>query len=210
MSFIRRTLSYWPDRVLHAFAALGRIHKSGSSLIKNIIGMTALTLFSATVYGADSDISQDIIYWSDGGGSIETIGDVRVTTLRVNVRIRQGLTEIFGDTARLEQNIETGDLVRVTVEGSPARFTRATSEEALNIAGHSTSIVYYNMIPTNRAEPVSVVEFLGNANFNRGRTALQCSEIKHIVETGSTDSPGPCSGVFAPATTANDTDITPD
>ncbi|MBU2098478.1 MAG: hypothetical protein KKD00_06925, partial [Gammaproteobacteria bacterium] len=36
-------------------------------------------------------------------------------------------------------------------------------------------------------------------HFLRGRTALECVEIKHVVETGATDSPGPCVGVFAPA-----------
>lgn len=181
--------------------SLRRIFRLHAHRLTAIAGLAVLALINATLYGAESDISEDIIYNSDGGGSIESIGDVRVTTLRVNVRIRQGLTEIFGDTARLEQNIDTGDLIRVTVEGSPARFVRNAPDDSLSITGHSTSIVYYNQTLEGMTEPVSVVEFLGDANFNRGRTALQCSQIKHIVETGSTDSPGPCSGILAP--TAN-------
>jgi hypothetical protein len=154
----------------------------------------------ALVYGAESDFYEDIIYSADGGGSIETVGAVRVTTLRGNVRVRQGLTEIFGETARLEQNTETGDLIRVTVEGSPARFVREAPDTTQNITGSSAIIVYYNELQEGVSEPLSVVEFIGDANFNRGRTALQCSEIKHVVETGATDSPGPCSGVLAPGT----------
>jgi lipopolysaccharide export system protein LptA len=189
-----------PVTMSHALTSLRRTCQSRALKLAAITGLAALAAVSAPLYGAPSDISEDIIYNSEGGGSIESIGDVRVTTLRVNVRIRQGLTEIFGDTARLEQNIDTGDLIRVTVEGSPARFVRAAPDDSLSITGHSTSIVYYNQVLENVTEPVSVVEFLGDANFNRGRTALQCSQIKHIVETGSTDSPGPCSGILAPAT----------
>lgn len=149
---------------------------------------------------SESDREQDILYSADGGGSIETSGDVRTTILRTNVQIQQGNVTIFGDTATLEQDTLSGDLIRVTVEGQddqPARFTReAVGSDEEPITGHSHQIVYYN-------EPgdgmlYSVVEFIGDANFNRGRTALQCARIKHVVETGATESPGPCSGVLAP------------
>jgi len=147
---------------------------------------------------APTDSTEDIIYSADGGGSIETVGSTRTTTLRGNVQIRQGLIVIYGDTAQLEQDTVTGDLIRVTVEGTPARFTRNTDEAAETIDGASTRIIYYNQPDPGSATALSVVEFIGDARFTRGRTALQCSEIKHIVESGATDSPGPCSGILAP------------
>ncbi|ALO46968.1 LptA/OstA family protein [Pseudohongiella spirulinae] len=149
---------------------------------------------------APSDSTEDILYSADGGGSIETVGNVRTTTLRGNVRIQQGLIVIFGDTATLEQDVSSGDLIRVTVEGEPARFVRNAEDSAETINGSSTRIVYYNQTDTQSNSQVllSVVEFQGQASFTRGRTALECSQIKHIVETGATDSPGPCSGVLAP------------
>lgn len=161
---------------------------------------------AATTVGAQSprdtiiepDISDDILFFADGAGSIEPSGDTRITTLRDNVRFRQGLIEILGDTARLEQDIETGDLIKVTVEGHPARFSRVAQDDVDTITGHSESIVYYNE-PDN-GTLLSVVEFIGNASFNRGRTAFECSQIKHIIESGATDSPGPCSGLLAPTT----------
>lgn len=149
---------------------------------------------------APSDSTEDILYSADGGGSIETVGNVRTTTLRGNVRIQQGLITIFGDTATLEQDVSSGDLIRVTVEGEPARFVRDAEDSAETINGSSARIVYYNQ-PDTRSDNqalLSVVEFQGQASFTRGRTALECSQIKHIVETGATDSPGPCSGVLAP------------
>lgn len=157
---------------------------------------------AAALINVNSDVNEDIIYSADGGGSIETIDTTRTTTLRGNVRIQQGMVTIYGDTARLEQDTNTGDLIRVTVEGQPARFTREGESTVETITGSSAQIVYYNeAAPVGSATTglVSVVEFIGDASFQRGRTALQCVQIKHIVETGATDSPGPCSGVFAPA-----------
>lgn len=179
----------------------------GAALRTLLLGILWLALPVASQAQAFQDTApqighdQDILYSADGGGSIETSGNIRTTVLRTNVRIQQGNVTIFGETATLEQDTATGDLIRVTVEGlegQPARFTRegVTDDEEL-INGHSHQIVYYNE-PADGAALLSVVEFIGDANFNRGRTALQCARIKHIVESGATESPGPCSGVLAP------------
>lgn len=147
-----------------------------------------------------SDVNEELIVNTDGGGSIETVGNTQITTFRVNVRIQQGLVTIFGDSARLERDTVTGDLIRVIVEGTPARFVRQAEITTDIINGSSLQIIYYNQAPTDGGieDLLSVVEFVGKANFARGRTTLECVEIKHIVETGATDSPGPCVGVFAP------------
>jgi lipopolysaccharide transport protein LptA len=164
---------------------------------------TLLTLGLATsLYAASPDLpdsQQDIIYSADGGGSIETRDTVRITTLRGNVRIQQGLITIFGETASLEQNTSTGELIRVIVAGSPARFSREPDQSMGEIInGSSQTIIYYNQLDPELNAQISVVEFIGDARFTRGRTALQCSSIKHIIDTAATDSPGPCSGILAP------------
>ncbi|MBU2099461.1 MAG: hypothetical protein KKD00_11915, partial [Gammaproteobacteria bacterium] len=91
-----------------------------------------------------SDVNEDLIVNADGGGSIETVDTTRITTLRNNVRIQQGLVTIYGDTARLEQDTVTGDLIRVTVEGQPARFVRNAELATDTINGSSLQIIYYN------------------------------------------------------------------
>lgn len=145
---------------------------------------------------------------ADGASSIETSGNTRIATFRDNVRFRQGPIEIIGDTARLEQDIVTGDLIRITVEGDPALFSRDAEDSVDTITGHSDSIVYY--YESVNGSLLSVVEFIGSASFNRGRTAFECTQIKHIIETGATDSPGPCSGLLAPTTQAEQPASQPD
>jgi len=170
------------------------------TLLALALALQSVTPLTAVTVAQLSDTTEDIVYSADGGGSIETIKNTRTTTLRGNVRIQQGLIVIVGDTARLEQDTVTGDLIRVTVEGQPARFTREAEISSETITGSSAQIIYYNQANANGAPAslLSVVEFVGDASFLRGRTALQCVAIKHIVETGATDSPGPCSGVLAP------------
>lgn len=172
-----------------------------------IILSLLLTVFvpSGVFAAALTDVTEELIVNTDGGGSIETVGNTQITTFRVNVRIQQGLVTIVGDTARLERDTVTGDLIRVVVEGSPARFVRQAEIGTEVINGSSLQIIYYNQAPSadsGSEQLLSVVEFVGEANFARGRTTLECVEIKHIVETSATDSPGPCVGVFAPPAAA--------
>lgn len=165
----------------------------------------ALLMISGVFAASLSDVNEELVVNTDGGGSIETVGNTQITTFRVNVRIQQGLVSIVGDTARLERDTVTGDLIRVVVEGAPARFVRQAEISTEVINGSSLQIIYYNQAPSagsGNEELLSVVEFVGEANFARGRTTLECVEIKHIVETGATDSPGPCVGVFAPPAAA--------
>lgn len=138
---------------------------------------------------------EDILYSSDGGGNIVIRDGLRVTTLQGNVRIRQGATRLLGDTATLEQSPETGDIVRVTVTGSPARFAR-DEEGTTSITGHSDTIAYYT--EEGESGPVAAIRLQGEAIFNSGRTVLQCAEIRYLPDTGETTSTGPCSGTVAP------------
>jgi hypothetical protein len=171
-----------------------------------ILSVLLTVLVPSGVFAAAlTDVTEELIVNTDGGGSIETVGNTQITTFRVNVRIQQGLVTIVGDTARLERDTVTGDLIRVVVEGSPARFVRQAEIGTEVINGSSLQIIYYNQAPSadsGSEQLLSVVEFVGEANFARGRTTLECVEIKHIVETGATDSPGPCVGVFAPPAAA--------
>lgn len=167
------------------------------ALIVGIAPVSHAQPLSEVLPGSDDDV---LVIDADGASSIETSGNTRIATFRDNVRFRQGLIEIIGDTARLEQDIVTGDLIKITVEGDPALFSRDAADSVDIISGQSDAIVYYYE-PAN-GSLLSVIEFIGNASFNRGRTSFECTQIKHIIETGATDSPGPCSGLLAPTTQA--------
>ena len=158
--------------------------------------LSLLLLAMLAVQPATGDDALDIVYSSDGGGSIETIDGVRVTTLRGNVHIRQGNSRLWGDEATLEQDPVSGEMIRARVRGFPARFEYQSDDDAELIEGHSERIDYFTA--AQNGEVHTIIEFSGDASFNRGRTALQCAEISHTLETGATSSPGPCSGVLAP------------
>ncbi|MGM0634243.1 MAG: LptA/OstA family protein [Pseudomonadota bacterium] len=143
-----------------------------------------------------SDSDEDIIYSADGGGNIMVRDGIRVTTLQGNVEVRQGGTHLFGDTATLEQDADSGDIIRVTVEGSPARFARDAAEGRERITGHSQTLIY--SVDETEEGAMTVIRFVGDATFNSGRTALRCAEIRHLPESGDTLSTGPCSGTVAP------------
>ncbi len=141
---------------------------------------------------------QDINYRADGGGSIETVDGVRVTTLEGNVRITHGDSRLEGNRATLRQDPESGEFQQATVSGSPARFRWTDADGGEPIVGHSETIHYFIGSAEDSDNGQTVVEFSGNASFTRGRTSLQCRQIRHVLETGTTDSPGPCSGVVSP------------
>jgi len=168
-----------------------------SDRLTALLGRTAViaTLALSTCV-ALADTGEDIEYSSDGGGIIETIDGLRVTTVRGNVHVRQGESQLWGDTARIEQDPESGMILRVVINGTPARFERRPSAGAEIIQGSSDLIIYF----TDQTNEVlqTVIEFIGTASFTSGRTALQCAEIKHFLESGTTESTGPCSGVLAP------------
>lgn len=156
--------------------------------------IAALAAMALSAMAADTE--ENIEYSSDGGGSIEIIDGLRVTTVRGNVHIRQGESQLWGDTARIEQDPDSGLILRVVVDGSPARFERRPSPGAEIIHGTSDRVLYFSEQLNDISR--TVVEFIGTARFTSGRTELQCAEIKHFLESGTTESTGPCSGVLAP------------
>lgn len=165
--------------------------------IPRAIGIGLLYLVAAApATGQLTDRDEDITYSADGGGNIMIRDGLRVTTLQGNIEIRQGNTHLYGDTATLEQDPDTGDVIRVTVEGSPARFARDASGGRDRITGHSETLVY--AVDEREEGPVAVIRFVGEATFNSGRTVLRCAEIRHLPESGETISTGPCSGTVAP------------
>lgn len=138
-------------------------------------------------------------YRADGETTIETINGLRVITLRQNVFVRQNQVELTGDVAVLEYNLDN-ELQQVRLTGAPANFQQQPQADTPPITGFSDTIVY-------KTGAESIVEFIGDANFNQPGTALQCAEIRHVIETGATSGQA-CSGSLSPQN-SNETIVAP-
>ncbi len=128
-------------------------------------------------------------YSADGETTIETVNGLRIITLRDNVTVHQDDVELTGDQAILEYNLDN-QLQTVRLTGSPATFQQRADGTTEPMTGSSETINYY-------ADGESVVEFIGEANFNQTGTALRCAQIRHAIVSGATSGQA-CSGSLSP------------
>ncbi|MES3007774.1 MAG: LptA/OstA family protein [Pseudomonadota bacterium] len=161
-----------PDR-MHAAIMLGAL----------------LLLGAGTAVALAQESSGAHEYSADGETTIETVNGLRIITLRDNVTVHQNDVELKGDQAILEYNLDN-QLQTVRLTGSPASFQQLADGTAEPLTGSSETINYY-------AGGESVVEFIGSANFNQTGTALQCAQIRHVIESGATSGQA-CSGSLSP------------
>lgn len=150
--------------------------------------LTAL-LISAAATALEEDRAQELNYYSDGGSTIEMVDGLRIITLRDNVQVQQGSMEISGAEARLEVDPGSDELRKVTVLGSPAQFQQQPAAGGALVEGSSDTIIY---LTGNDA----TVEFLGSARFSQEGSTFSCERIRHALESGSTETTGPCSGTL--------------
>jgi lipopolysaccharide transport protein LptA len=130
-------------------------------------------------------------YRADGETTIETRNGVRVITLRDNVFVRQNAVELTGNVAVLEYDLDN-QLQKVTLTGTPARFSQQAADSADAVSGYSDTINYF-------AGTQAAVEFVGTASFTQPGTSLLCAQIRHTIETGATSGQA-CSGSLSPQT----------
>ena len=151
----------------------------------------ALTAAATATWSLSIDREQELIYSADGNSTITTLEGMRVVTVRENVFIKQGSMELRGDLAIFEYDQENSELRKVSVTGNPASFQQQPDGDGEIITGSSENIYYY--IGTE-----NLVEFIGTARFNQGGSVMNCIEIRHGIDTGTTEMTGPCSGTLAP------------
>lgn len=138
--------------------------------------------------GKESDSEQPIGYSNTGSGSIRNQGGMRVISISDNVRITQGTMEISGDFAKLEYDLETDELIQVTIEGTPATYQQEL-DDGSDVNGESDTIFYFASGDIN-------VEFVENAMFRQQGNTMNCAAIKHFLDTEFTDYTGPCEGLL--------------
>ena len=153
-----------------------------------------MSLASAT--GAlESDFSQEVLLSSDGNTRMSISGETRFVELNDNVKVTQGSLTIEGDFARVEYNMTSGEVEKVTVTGSPVHYSQQLNSDGDSVTGSSETLMLYTS-----AANQSVVELQGSASITSPESSMRCVSIIYISELDLIqEATGPCQGVlFAP------------
>lgn len=158
------------------------------------IGMIAIFglcgLISLSAFALESDKNQDVAWSLDGDLKMENEGNRRIVTMNNNVKMTQGSLQITGDMAIFEYDLTTNALLKVTVNGSPARYQQQLDEEGDLVQGDSETIHYSTNLET-------IIEFIGDANLRQPGTTTSCVAIKYFADTELFETTGPCSGILS-------------
>ena len=118
---------------------------------------------------------------------------IRFLNLNDNVKVTQGSLEILGDTAVLEYDEPTRELIKVTVHGTPVRYSQNLDTAGGKVKGDSDSIVMFTQDDTGD----TVVELTGNAHIQSPDTTLNCAAIVYLPRLDLIpNTTGPCVGSF--------------
>ncbi len=174
---------------------------SAKSLIKSLsvstVSCLVLVLLSPLTRGAEqseSTLLKENVDWSADGNSTMTIeGSIRRLNLNDNVRVTQGTLVILGDNATLEYDEPTRELIRVTVHGTPVRYSQDLASPGSSVKGNSNTIVLYSQEGSGE----TVVELTGNAYIESPDTTLSCASIVYLPALDLVpNTTGPCVGSF--------------
>jgi lipopolysaccharide transport protein LptA len=168
-----------------------RQNKHKSTRVFLSLCIAAFAAATTAAWSLSADREQELIYSADGNSTIATVEGMRVVTVRENVFIKQGSMELRGDLAIFEYDQQNSELRKVSVTGRPASFQQEPDGGGEVITGSSEHIYYYVGSDTR-------VEFVGTARFNQGGSVMNCVEIRHGIDSGTTEMTGPCRGTLAP------------
>ena len=138
--------------------------------------------------------SQSPVNWSADGELLVTIeNNRRVLRMRDNVRISQDSINISGSSAIFEYTLDTQELLRVTVLGTPVRYTQASESSAEPVTGKSDTLIFYD----DELTEDTIVEMIGNAYIKSPSSAMNCASIIYVTERDLVrEAVGPCQGAL--------------
>lgn len=154
--------------------------------------MMFLALASAgTVLSLEADNSESITYNADGQIQMRIEGGVRILDMQDNVIVTQGTLVIRGDNAVIELDVDTGELRRVTVSGSPANYQQELDREGTLVNGSSDRLLFYR----DESDNSTVLEFIGNARIESPDSSMHCAAIVYLADQDLIrEATGPCQG----------------
>lgn len=165
------------------------------------MALLLILTFIGTGSSLESDKDQDIVYSSLGPSTSRVEGNVRIITLEDVVKVTQGTLVITGDRAVFERDLDSSNIRRVTVTGTPAKYSQQLDVTGATIEGNSDAIHYY-------VEGEPVVEFVGSATLRGLNDVLSCVSIKYFTNSQFTETIGPCEGVSSqPSNNGNTSSI---
>ena len=138
--------------------------------------------------------SQSPVNWSADGELLVTIeNDRRILRMRDNVIISQDSINISGNSAIFEYTLDTQELLRVTVLGTPVRYTQASESSAEPVTGKSDTLIFYD----DELTEDTIVEMIGNAFIKSPSSTMNCASIIYVTERDLVrEAVGPCQGAL--------------
>ena len=160
-------------------------NNTGAIVIFSLCGLISMSAFAL-----ESDKDQDVAYTADGDLKMMTEDNRRVVTMNNNVKVTQGSLQITGDMAIFEYDLTSKALLKVTVNGSPARYQQQLDEEGDLVQGDSETIHYSPNLET-------IIDFICDDNLRQPGTTTSCVAIKYFADTELFETTGPCSGILS-------------
>jgi lipopolysaccharide transport protein LptA len=145
---------------------------------------------------AESGQATPVSWNHDGEFRVSIEGELRIVNMKDNVIVVQGEIEVRGDEARFEYTLDTDELLRVTVTGTPVSYQQngESSEEA--VSGTSDTLIMYN----DESSQETIVELVGNAFLETPDSTMRCARIVHQTELDLVSGTGPCQGSLSSTT----------
>lgn len=173
-----------------AKAAMKLIQLPSSAILA--IALAIPMLLSA----AESEQVTPVSWNHDGEFRVSIEGELRIVNMKDNVIVMQGEIEVRGNEARFEYTLDTDELLRVTVTGTPVSYRQNSESAEEAVSGTSDTLVMYN----DETSQETIVELLGNAFLETPDSTMRCARIVHQTELDLVSGTGPCQGSLSSTT----------
>lgn len=157
---------------------------------------TALIL-SAPVFALESDKGAPVSWQADGDSTMTVEDGIRVLTMEDNVIVSQGSLRISGDRAVFEYALQSNELTRITVQGSPVNYSQTLANGTDTVTGTSATLELYTESESGESEESgeSIVELIGEASIESPDSSMRCAAIVYLVDRDLIrEATGPCTG----------------
>ena len=138
--------------------------------------------------------SQSPVNWSADGELLVTVeNNRRILRMQDNVRISQDSINISGSSAIFEYTLDTQEFLRVTVLGTPVRYSQASESSAEPVTGTSDTLIFYD----DELTEDTIIEMIGNAFIKSPSSTMNCASIIYVTERDLVrEAVGPCQGAL--------------